>query len=82
MPDKKTLEANLIQSLVEAINLVMRAHDFCPDSMDIKFVAHGNCTERAETLSVKVDGTSVTLDLFRQYLRPVYGELEVREREF
>lgn len=82
MPEQKTLEINFVQSLVKAINLVMEAHDFCPESMDIKFDSRGNFTGHTETLSVKVGETSVTLDLFRQRLRPVYGELVVAERQW
>lgn len=82
MPEQKTLEINFVQSLVKAITLVMEAHDFCPENMDIKFSAKCCSDDRQETLSVKVGETSVSLDLFRQCLRPVYGELVIAERQW
>jgi hypothetical protein len=82
MPEEKTLEINFVQTLVKAINLAMEAHDFCPDNIDVKFFHDNNGTERSEVLSVKVNETSVTLDLFRQCLRPLYGQLEVVDRKW
>ena len=78
MPTNQETAANLIQTLVRAIELSELAHDYGPEHLTITL--HRNYNEGQAHLRIECDGTAVELDPDHQRLVPLFGSLKIEKR--